>query len=93
MLEQRLQSHLLTPHNFTTPAEIIQHYGCLQAQVIPQAKRCIASRLPKCTDQEIHDALVNGSIVRTRPMRGTLHYMDPKHVHWMLDLCASKTLK
>jgi hypothetical protein len=25
-------------------------------------------------------------------MRGTLHYMNPDHVHWMLDLCASKTL-
>ena len=25
-------------------------------------------------------------------MRGTLHYMDPKCVHMMLDLCAKKTL-
>ena len=25
-------------------------------------------------------------------MRGTLHYMDPAHVHRMLDLCASKTV-
>ena len=25
-------------------------------------------------------------------MRGTLHYMDPSNAHWMLALCASKTL-
>lgn len=59
MLQQRLQSHLLTPHNFTSPAEIIQHYGCIQAQVIPQAKRCVASRLSECTQQDIDDALAN----------------------------------
>lgn len=37
-------------------------------------------------------ACAKGEIVRTWPMRGTLHYMAPEHVHWMLDLCASKTL-
>jgi hypothetical protein len=25
-------------------------------------------------------------------MRGTLHYIAPENAHWMLDLCASKTL-
>lgn len=54
--------------------------------------RVIGSRVPDSTKDTIKQALAKGTIVRTRPMRGTLHYMAPEHVHWMLDLCASKTL-
>jgi hypothetical protein len=65
----------------------------MQAQDMRQAKRCIASRLDSCSIEDIDNAIERREIVRTRPMRGTLHYMDPQHVRWMLNLCASKTLK
>ncbi len=40
----------------------------------------------------VKNACRDRSIVRTWPMRGTLHYMAPEYVHMILDLCASKTL-
>lgn len=92
-LDIRLHSHLLTDHDYTTVSDIVRHYGCMQAQDIGQAQRVIGSRLPWATQQDIRQALSDWSIVRTRPMRGTLHYMAPEHVHRMLDLCASKTLQ
>ncbi len=88
----RLHSHLLTTHTYTDVAEIVKHYGCIQAQDTAQATRVIGSRLPHSTAQDIKKACQTGEIVRTRPMRGTLHYMAPEYVHRMLDLCASKTL-
>lgn len=88
----RLQAHWLVWQWFKTPSEVVKHFWCLQAQDIPQATWVIWSRISWSTKQTIKQALTDWSIVRTRPMRGTLHYMNPEHVHWMLDLCASKTL-
>lgn len=92
LLAQRLFSHgLLTPR-FSTPHDVVAHLGAVQAQDIPQATRVIGSRIANSTVATIKKACADGSIVRTRPMRGTLHYLAPENVHWMLDLCASKTL-
>lgn len=91
-LEMRLKSHHLIGSWFTTPAEVVKHYGCIQAQDILQAKRVIWSRTENSTQEMIEQACRDWSIIRTRPMRGTLHYIAPEHVHWMLDVCAAKTL-
>lgn len=64
----------------------------MQAQDIGQATRAVGSRIPGSTKATVKKALTDGKIVRTRPMRGTLHYLAPENVHWMLNLCASKTL-
>ena len=92
MLDIRLSSHGLEKYQFTTPAEVVRHYGALQAQDIWQATWVIGSRIENSTEDMVRDACRDGSIVRTWPMRGTLHYMDPRNVKWMLSLCASKTL-
>lgn len=92
LLNTRLHSHLLTKHSYTQASEIVKHYGCIQAQDTSQAMRVIGSRLPKAGAQNIKDACKIGQIIRTRPMRGTLHYIAPEYTHRMLDLCASKTL-
>jgi len=88
----RLASNGLSSHSFSTPEEVVQHYGCMQAQDTGQAKWVIGSRLIGSTEKTVNDALTSGTIIRTWPMRGTLHYMDPGKVKWMLKLCASKTL-
>ena len=89
----RMQSHLLSnPKNINDNSWLIQHYGCIQAQDTNQAHRCIASRLKWCIHSDIAKAINNKEIIRSRPMRGTLHYVDPSCIHWILNLCASKTL-
>lgn len=93
LVDIRLHSHLLAQHPYTQTSEIVKHYGCIQAQDTSQAMRVIGSRLPpKTCAQNIKDACKTGKIIRTRPMRGTLHYIAPEYTHRMLDLCASKTL-
>lgn len=92
MLNIRLSSHALDQYHFTTPSEVVRHYGALQAQDIGQAMWVIGSRIENSTEEMVRNACRDGSIVRTWPMRGTLHYMDPRNVKWMLSLCAKKTL-
>lgn len=92
MIDIRLKSHWFTKKGFASAAELIKHYGCIQAQDTKRAKWCIGSRIAWSTVQDIDKALVEWLLVRTRPMRGTLHYMDPSIVRRMLKLCASKTL-
>ena len=92
ILTPRLSAHGLVTPCFSSPYEVVGHLGAIQAQDIPQATWCLGSRISGSTKKMIKQACTDGSIVRTRPMRGTLHYLAPENVHRMLDLCASKTL-
>jgi hypothetical protein len=92
LLSVRLASHWLDTFRFSTPEEVVGHFGCVQAQDIWQSMWIIGSRIPWSTEAMIRDACTKWTIVRSWPMRGTLHYMNPKNIRWMLELCASKTL-
>ena len=92
ILSIRVASHAVSEPRFKSPEEAVAHYGCMQAQDIPQATWAIGSRTSGASEATVRDACARGAIVRTWPMRGTLHYVDPKNVRWLLSLCASKTL-
>ncbi len=91
-LSIRLASHGLDAPRFDSPRDLIAHFGCIQAQDTRQSRWVIASRIEGATDASIKASLARGEIVRTWPMRGTLHYTDPRHVRPLLELCAAKTL-
>lgn len=92
IISLRLASHWLNTWWFSDIETAVRHIGCMQSQDIHQATRAVGSRVPWSTKQDVKQALIDGKIVRTRPMRGTLHYVAPENIHRMLDLCASKTL-
>ncbi len=92
IISLRLQSHWLISPRHTSVYEVVSQMGAMQAQDIGQAIWCVGSRMKSATKETIVNALRSWEIVRTRPMRGTLHYLAPENVRWMLDLCASKTL-
>ncbi|MCU1409773.1 MAG: hypothetical protein JWR04_480 [Rhodoglobus sp.] len=60
----------------------------LQSQDLPGARWAIGLRLPGCTDADVERALGAGEIVRSWPMRGTLHIVAPEDLGWMLDIAA-----
>jgi hypothetical protein len=45
-----------------------------------------------CTEKAVEEALNNGSIVRSWPMRNTLHLTSPEDLGWMLDLLGSRAI-
>lgn len=88
IIEKRLQSHF----QWGEIKDIIQQLWCIQAQDTHQSPRVVASRCENIVYNDIIQAIKDKQLIRTRPMRGTLHYVDPRYVRIFLELCASKTL-
>ena len=84
----RLTNQQIATTKFTTPPEIVQWLGAVQAQDYGMAKWAVGSRLPGCTNQAVEEALNNGTIIRTHILRPTWHLVAARDIRWMLELTA-----
>ncbi len=91
LISQRLSQQWLSSSLLTWAVDVVQHFGCMQAQDYHWATRAIGIRSGQ-SYQTITETIAQWKIIRTRPMRGTIHFLLPQNVHWMMDLCASKML-
>jgi hypothetical protein len=66
--------------------------GAVQAQDYPGSLWAVGQRLKGATERTIEDGIAGRSIVRTWPMRGTLHYVSARDVRWMLRLLTPRVL-
>jgi hypothetical protein len=73
-----------------TPVDVARWMLALQAQDFPGARWAIALRLPHATARDIDAALADGSIVRSWPIRGTLHIVASDDLGWMMDIAARR---
>ena len=76
-----------------SPAEVVTRLGALQAQDHPGALWSIGLRMVNATRTEVERAIAERTIVRTWPMRGTLHFVPAADAGWMLDLLASRVMR
>jgi len=88
----RLRNQQIAQQDFRTPAEVVSHLGAIQAQDYVGGKWAIGLRLPDATEADIEGAIAERAIVRTWPMRGTLHFVPAGDVRWMLALMASRVV-
>lgn len=88
----RLHNQQLTNTKFKEPAELISQMGAIQGQDYPGAKWALGLRLPGSTDADVEKAFTNKTIFRTWLMRGTLHIVAAKDIHWMLELLAPRII-
>ena len=78
-------SHQLVVHSaFNKPGDVVHWLGAVQAQDYPAALWGIGMRTRGATARSIEQAIAEKKIVRTWPMRGTLHFVSPQDVRWML---------
>ncbi len=89
---QRLVNQRIDGEKFEKPEEVVRWLGAMQAQDYPQALWAIGLRLQSATVADVERAISDGKIVRTWPMRGTLHFVPPEDARWMLKLSASRIL-
>ncbi|RBP46194.1 winged helix DNA-binding protein [Roseimicrobium gellanilyticum] len=75
-----------------TPADIVTLLGAMQAQDYLGALWSIGLRLPGSTEAAVESAIAERSIVRTWPMRGTLHFVAAADVRWMLKLLTPRII-
>ena len=87
----RLSSQRISsPGDLRTPLDVARWMLALQSQDLPGARWSLGLRLPGSTDADIGLALATGAIVRSWPMRGTLHIVAPEDLGWMLDIAARR---
>lgn len=88
----RLHHQHITQPRLTQPEQVVAWLGGLQGQDYPGAKWSIALRMPSATEADVVQAFDTGKLVRTWPMRGTLHVVAAQDLRWMLMLTAPKNL-
>ncbi|MCB0112305.1 MAG: winged helix DNA-binding domain-containing protein, partial [Caldilineaceae bacterium] len=86
----RLANQRIIDRPFSEPAEVVAWLGALQAQDYLGALWSIglrmADRPQPPTEALIEQAIADRTIVRTWPMRGTLHLVAAADVRWLLAL-------
>ena len=88
----RLQSLLLARHDIADAPGIVRWFGAMQAQDLASGLWSLGVRLPGSTEAQMLAALADGTILRTWPMRGTIHLVPAEDAHWMIDLTGRRML-
>ncbi len=77
---------------FEQPAQVVAHLGAMQAQDYAGALWAIGLRMKAANQTLIEQAIADRTIVRTWPMRGTLHFVAAADVRWMLKLLTPRII-
>jgi hypothetical protein len=65
----------------------------VQAQDLLASLWAIGQRVTDATEATVERAIEEGTILRTWPLRGTIHYVTPADVRWLLMLTAERTMR
>ena len=93
IVRHRLFNQQLSCKKFSSPEEIVERLGAIQAQDYPGGLWGIGLRLGNATIADVETAVSNRKIIRTWPMRGTLHFVPAKDAKWMLELLTPRVIK
>ena len=67
------------------PVGVVAHHLAMQAQDFPASRWAVGSRLPESTEADVLAAYDARTIVRSWPMRGTVHAVAAEDLPWMLE--------
>ena len=88
----RLANQRITGSKPVDPGAVVRWLGAMQAQDYQQAVWAVGLRTEAATVTDIEQAIADRTIVRTWPMRGTIHFVPAADAKWMLRLCASRVI-
>lgn len=90
IIHHRLVNQQIAKTKFTSPQEIVEWMGAMQAQDFAMAKWAIGLRLRDWKDSDVEKAFNKGVILRTHLLRPTWHFVTPVNIRWMLALTAPR---
>jgi hypothetical protein len=93
LLRIRLNNQQLINPEFKTPGEVVRWLGAVQAQDYLHSLWGIGQRLNNAREVIIEKAVLEKSIVRSWPMRGTLHFIPAEDLRWMLKYLTPRVVK
>ncbi|HET7476170.1 MAG TPA: winged helix DNA-binding domain-containing protein [Dermatophilaceae bacterium] len=88
----RVAAQRLVATDLASAADAVSWLTCVQAQDYPGAVLSLALRTMRRTRADVLAALDAGAVVRSWPMRGTLHFVPARDLSWMLSLTSARML-
>jgi len=90
----RLRSLLLigAPEAPATVTGIAEWFGALQGQDLSSLEWSLGLRMPGSTADALAGAFEDRSVVRTWPMRGTIHLVPSRDARWMVKVLGERPL-
>jgi hypothetical protein len=86
-----VNQHLARPM-FEKPGDVVRRMGAVQAQDYLGSLWAVGLRTGGATEGDVESAIADRGIVRTWPMRGTLHFVAAADVRWMLGLLTPRVV-
>lgn len=88
----RVVAQRLAGPRLDTAAEAVRWLTAVQAQDLPGALCSVALRVEAGTRDQVAAAMNAGEVVRSWPMRGTLHLVASDDLDWMLRLLTPRVV-
>jgi hypothetical protein len=92
ILRRRLENQALARAAFRAPEEAVAWFGAVQAQDYLGSLWALGQRTRDATEASVESAETRRAIVRTWPMRGTLHFVAAADARWITRLLAPRVL-
>ena len=93
VLSLRLLNQYISHPALNSVKDLVKWMGAVQAQDYAGALWGLGLRLKNNRELDIESAIQNKQIVRSWPMRGTLHFVAADDLRWMLQLLAPRVIK
>ncbi|PKA16735.1 winged helix DNA-binding domain-containing protein [Leptospira haakeii] len=77
---------------YSSPEKLVQDLVAIQGQDYAASKWAIGLRAPGLNEEDIESAFLDKKIIRSWPLRGTLHVVSAKDIYWLLDLLGPPTI-
>lgn len=87
-----MSSLLLSDVEARRPADVVRWFGAMQAQDAASGHWSLGVRCDGATEDDVLAAFERREIVRTWPMRGTLHMVAAEDARWLLEHVGSRAL-
>ncbi len=93
LLARRLANQLLAAPRSADPVEVTRWLGAVQSQEYAQSLWALGLRTQGASAASVQAAIDRGAILRTWPMRGTIHLVPAEDARWMVTLLASRPMR
>jgi hypothetical protein len=90
ILQRRLAAQRVSVGTLGDPAAVVSWLGAVQAQDYLGALWAVGLRTGGASEADVERAMADRRIVRTWPMRGTLHFVSAADARWMTELLAPR---
>src|SRR4051795_6041271 len=88
----RLVAQRIAGPGLPSAAETVRRLTAMQAQDYPGALTSVALRTAGRLRKDVEAALDGGEVVRSWPMRGTLHLVAAEDLHWLMQPLAPRVV-